>query len=232
MNKIVKNLFILTLITLFIIAFSDSYLSLSLDNLAYVIAIGIDKSDTNNFQVTFQFSTPNTDTSSQSESESSGKTSSLIKTVDASSLSSAVNLMNSYISKQINMSHCKIIVFSEEIAAEGISDEIYTLINDTQIRPSSNIVISKCDAKFYIEKTKPDLENLVSEYYENLPNSSIYTGFITDATIGDFFNALINKTCMPYAILGNVNTEQSENIGLAVFYNDIFVRRTRCIRNN
>ena len=98
MNKTLKNIFIFTLIILFIIAFSDSYLSLSLDNLAYVIAIGIDKSDTNNLQVTFQFSTPNSESSSQSESESSGKTSSLIKTVDASSLSSAINLMNSYIS--------------------------------------------------------------------------------------------------------------------------------------
>ena len=231
MNKTLKNIFIFTLIILFIIAFSDSYLSLSLDNLAYVIAIGIDKSDTNNLQVTFQFSTPNSESSSQSESESSGKTSSLIKTVDASSLSSAINLMNSYISKQINMSHCKIIVFSEEIATEGISDEIYTLINDTQIRPSSNIIVSKCDAKYYIESTKPDLENLISEYYEKLPNSSVYTGFMKDATIGDFFNDLISKTSMPYAILGNVNTEQSENIGLAVFYHDQFVRRIKCFRN-
>lgn len=223
MNKTLKNIFIIILIVLFIIAFSDSYLSLSLDNLAYVIAIGIDKSDTNNLQVTFQFSTPNSDSSSQSESESSGKTSSIIKTVDASSLSSAINLMNAYISKQINMSHCKIIVFSEELASEGISDKIFTLINDTQIRPSSNIIISKCDAKYYIESTKPDLENLIAKYYETLPNSSIYTGFITDATIGDFFNALISKTSMPYAILGNVNSEQSESIGLAVFYHDKFV---------
>lgn len=223
MNKTLKNIFILTLIVLFIIAFSDSYLSLSLDNLAYVIAIGIDKSETNNLQVTFQFSTPNSDSSSQSESESSGKTSSIIKTVDASSISSAINLMNAYISKQINMSHCKIIVFSEELASEGISDEIFTLINDTQIRPSSNIIISKCNAKYYIESTKPDLENLVAKYYESLPNSSIYTGFITDATIGDFFNALLSKTSMPYAILGNINSEQSESIGLAVFYHDKFV---------
>lgn len=223
MNKKLKNAFILALIILFIIAFSGSYLSLSLDNLAYVIAIGIDTSDNNNLQVTFQFSTPNSDSSSQSESESSGKTSSIIKTVDASSLSSAINLMNSYISKQINMSHCKIIVFSEELASQGISDEIFTLINDTQIRPSSNIVISKCDAKYYIESTKPDLENLIAKYYENLPNSSAYTGFITDATIGGFFNSLISKSSMPYAILGNVNSEQSESMGIAIFYHDRFV---------
>ena len=228
MNKFIRTLFVITLIILFIIAFSDSYLSLSIDNLAYVLAIGIDKSTTDKLQVSFQFST----TTAISESGTSQKTPTIIKTVDASSLSSAINLINSYMGKQINMSHCKAIIFSEELAYEGISDEIFTLINDTQNRPSSNIIISQCNAKYYIESTKHELENLIAKYYEILPNSSTYTGFIPNATIGDFFNSLICKTCMPYAILGNVNANQSENIGLAAFVDDKFVRKIRCVRNN
>ena len=220
MNKLIKNIFIFILIILFILAFSNSYLSLSIDNLAYVLAIGIDKSDINKLQVTFQFSTTN----AVSEGGSTDKAKSIEKTVDASSLSSAINLMNSYMGKQINMSHCKVIIFSEELAYEGISDEILTLINDTQIRPSANIIVSKCDAKYYLEQTKPELENLISKYYEILSNSSTYTGAIPDATIGDFFNALTCKTCMPYAILGNVNSSQSENIGLAAFSDERLVR--------
>lgn len=41
MNKLLKNFFILILAILFIMAFSSSYFSLSMDNLAYVLAIGI-----------------------------------------------------------------------------------------------------------------------------------------------------------------------------------------------
>lgn len=121
--------------------------------------------------------------------------------------------MDSYMGKEINMSHCKIIIFSEELAYEGISEEIYTLINDTQIRPSANIVVSKCNAKYYIEQTSPELENLISKYYEIFPNSSKYTGFKPNATIGDFFNSLICKTCEPVAILGGLSTEKPENQG-------------------
>ncbi len=204
-----RNLFIFLLIIVFIMAFSSSYLSLSMDNLAYALVIGIDKGKDNNLEVSFQFSTA----SKSTESGSTEKTPTVMDTVTAPSLSTAVNLMDSYMGKELNLSHCKVIIFSEELAEEGISEEIYTLINDTQIRPSANIVVSKCDAKFYMEQTSPELENLISKYYEIFTNSSKYTGFKPDATIGDFFNSIICKTCEPVAILGGISSEKPENQG-------------------
>src|SRR5699024_11127401 len=107
--------------------------------------------------------------------------------------------------------HCKIIIFSEELAVQGISDEIYTLINDTQVRPSANIVVTKCNAKYYLEETQPELENLISKYYEIFTNSSEYNGYMPDTTIGDFFNSLNCNTCEPYAILGGVNLDTPDS---------------------
>ncbi len=207
LNKIAQNLFIFILVIVFIMAFSSSYLSLSIDNLAYVLVIGIDKGKDNNLEVSFQFSTA----SKASESGSSQKSPTVMDTVEAPSLSTAINLMDSYMGKELNMSHCKVIIFSEELAEEGISEEIYTLINDSQVRPSANIVVSKCNAKLYMEQTSPELENLISKYYEIFTNSSKYTGFKPNATIGDFFNAIICKTCEPVAILGGLSTEKPEN---------------------
>lgn len=209
LNKIVKNLFIFILVVLFVMAFSSSYLSLSIDNLAYVLVIGIDKGKDNNLEVSFQFSTA----SKASETGSTEKVPTVMDSLEAPSLSTAINLMNSYMGKELNLSHCKVIIFSEELAEEGISEEIYTLINDTQVRPSANIVVSKCNAKLYMEQTSPELENLISKYYEIFTNSSKYTGFKPNATIGDFFNAVICKTCEPVAILGGLSTEKPENQG-------------------
>ena len=209
LNKLVRNLFIFILVILFVMAFSSSYLSLSIDNLAYVLVIGIDKGKDNNLEVSFQFSTA----SKASETGSTEKAPTIMDTVEAPSLSTAINLMDSYIGRELNLSHCKVIIFSEELAEEGISEEIYTLINDTQVRPSANIVVSKCNAKLYMEQTSPELENLISKYYEIFTNSSKYTGFKPDATIGDFFNAVICKTCEPFAILGGLSTEKPENQG-------------------
>ncbi len=210
MVKVLKTLFVLVVIIIFVLAFSNSYNALSIENLAYVLAIGIDTSSDNKLKVSFQFSTA----SPASESGSSEKASTFVNTVTASSLSNAINLVNGYLGKQINLSHCKVIIFSEKIALQGISDEIYTLINDTQIRPSANIVISKCDAKYYIEQTKPELENLISKYYEVFTSSSKYTGYMPDTTIGKFFDSLICTSCEPYAILGGVNEGKPNNKGI------------------
>ena len=204
MKKYIKKFFIFTIVLVFILAFSHSYSSLNIDNLAYVIALGIDSTDDNNLQVTFQFSTP-------VSIESGEKPNSINNTVVSSSISTAINIINSYLGTPISFSHCKVIVFSEQLAKQGISNEIYTLINDTQITPSSNIIVSKCDAKDYLEQTSPEFKNLISKYYETFANSSKYTGFIPDATIGDFFNDLTSKTREPYAILGGINAESRNN---------------------
>ena len=91
---------------------------------------------------------------------------------------------------------------------------------------------------------------MLTKYYEVFSNSSKYTGFTVNATIGDFFNSLVCKSCEPYAILGGLNSENSsdsssinsekdvsgksnesniqgelgtENIGVAVFKHDQIV---------
>lgn len=230
MKKWIRNITIIALIFVFITAFSSSYSSLNIDNLTYVLAIGIDLTNNNELEVSFQFTNP-----IPAESSASEKSTPIINAVTASSLSKAINLVNGYQPRQLNLSHCKIIVFSEEIAQRGISDEIYTLINDTQVRPSSNIVVSKCTAKDYLEQTNPEIENLISRYYEIFADSSRYTGHMPNATIGDFFNSLICNTCEPHAILGGLNLNNNsndssvqgennvENIGVAVFNNDQLV---------
>ena len=237
---ILRRTFILIVIIILISSFSASYNSLNLDNLAFAVAIGIDKSTSNKLKVTFEFIAPS------ASSESGGETKPVLNTVECSSITNGINIMNAYLGKKVNLSHCKLIIFSEELAKEGISDEVYSLINEVQIRPSANIVISKCNSKYYIENSVPSLESLIPRYYDIFPNTSEYTGYTCNATIGDFFNALVCNSCSPYAILGGINSSDtdssqsqtsddstiksnespitgsraSQNIGLAVFKDD------------
>lgn len=247
MYKWIKNGFIVIVLLILVFSFTPSYTSLTIDNLAYVVAIGIDKGEKETYKITFQFTTG---TSQQSSEQNP----SFINSVEASSIDTAINLMNAYISKELNLSHCKVIVFSEELAAEGLSNLIYTFINHVQLRPSTNIIISKTTSLSYIENTKPTLESLITKYYDVFPNSNKYTGYVSNVTIGDFFNALVCKTCEPSAILGGVSTgkvdttiqggndfyvrsmetnfvgeQGSENLGLAVFKGDKLVGELNAI---
>ena len=244
MKKLLHSIFIIFTLLVNLYAFSASYTYDNIDNLAYVIAIGIDSADNNNLRVSFQF----TDTSTYSSDGESGESNAIINTVEAQSLESSVNMLNSYIGKNINLAHCKVIVFSEQIAKKGLSDYIYSLINNSQIRPSANIVISKCEANYYLKNSISKSEKVITKYYDIFTNSSDYTGYISDVTLGEFFNQITDKTRSPVAILGGVNTNTfdnapgnedassilannstivgergSENIGLAVFKGDILV---------
>ncbi|MBO5004479.1 MAG: hypothetical protein J6D03_04380 [Clostridia bacterium] len=193
--SILKIFTIIVILIVFIIGFNHDQ---DIDDYAFAVAIGIDSGNDNNLKVNFQFTKPNGGGESGGSSEVAPT---FIYTVEASSITSAINLVNNYISKQVNLSHCKVVVFSEEFAQKGIEKEVYTLINDVELRPDTGIIISKCNTKYFIENSKPVFETLVSKYYEIVPATTQITGYTSYAKIEDFFNQLHCTTCEPVAIL-------------------------------
>lgn len=106
-----------------------------------------------------------------------------------------------YISKVINLSHCKVLVISEEVASLGISDIIYTLINHVELRPDCNVIISRSTAYDFLSESKSELESITAKYYEIIATSSRTTGYTADITISDMFNRLMDTYGEPTAIL-------------------------------
>lgn len=193
---------IIVLVLLFLYAFSASYTSDSVDNISYVIALAVDENEgADNLQVTFEFM----DTSTFSSENSSESKSAIIDTINATSINSAINLLNAYIGKQVNLSHCKVVVFSDKLAKKGINAEVSELMNNIQVRPSTNIIICKGNALEYIQKSTSQLEKILTKYYDIFPNSSEYTGYTSNIMIGEFYNYLTTKECGNLAILGGLN---------------------------
>ena len=199
---ILKFYAIVILALVFLYAFSASYTSDSVDNISYVIALAVDENESEKkLQVTFEFM----DTSSFSQEGSSETKSAIIDTVNASSINSAINILNAYIGKQVNLSHCKVVVFSDKLAKKGINAEVSELMNNIQVRPSTNLIICKGNALEYIKNSTSQLEKILTKYYDIFPNSSEYTGYTSDIMIGEFYNYLTTKECGNLAILGGLN---------------------------
>ena len=119
--------FLIVLLGIVIILFSISNGSAvnSIDELAYVVAIGFDVGKDSNLVISFQINMPSS--SKEESSSSSSSSSSVINTVECNSFDVGVSLLNSYLSKKVNMTHCKYLIFSEELATKGIGDYIYSL---------------------------------------------------------------------------------------------------------
>ena len=123
-------------------------------------------------------------------------------------------------------------------------------MNNPQVRPDCYIIISRCDAYYFLSNSIPSLESVPARYYELILNSSAYTGYTDSIYLVDFYEKLLNDRCEPIAILGGVNTLKTqeklsqdsllgnaykadetpletqnsvENMGLAVFSKDMLV---------
>ncbi len=235
---------LILLCSLFLLA--GCYDSIDVETLAYAVAIGIDKIDTDSIRLTVQIASPS---SSSSDSSSQSSTSTVLD-VKCSTIDEGITLINSYISKILNLSHCKAVVISEELAYEGLSKYIYGLINNVQIRPDCYVIVSRCDAYYFLSNSAPTLESVSARYYELVLNSSEYTAYTDAVHLAKFYENTLDSTTQATAILGGVNTKQTqeaasnaetldsgfkanetplqtsnniENMGLAVFVNDSLV---------
>ena len=164
------------------------------NDLAYVVAIGIDKgSNENLFNYTLQFARPTQISGGSSEEGGSGeKTIGTVK-VEAPSIYSAVNVANHVISKTFTLSHTKIIVISNEIAKSGIGNIVDTIGRSTDIRPSVFLCVSSDEAAKYLESVKPVVEINPVKYYRLIfesPNSS----YIPKNDVGTVYLNMKSKT--------------------------------------
>ncbi len=247
-NNLNKKLIIIIVILLILTTIlSGCSYSNNIDKLSYAIAIGIDVGKNSSMELSLQFSSTNEPSGTSGSSQSSEA---IVYSVECSDINDGINLINNYLSKRVNLAHTRVIVFSEEFASTGVSDVIYTLMNSVQIRPTANIVVSKCEAKDFLKSASSKLERLSARYYETIQNSSEYTGYTQDISISQFFYDIQNTRKNASAILGAVNSDTShasanseqesgkymagqapidsedpgiENTGLAVFVEDKLV---------
>lgn len=211
MNNKARKIFAIIILALLLVISTTSYYGIKgIDNLAYVVAIGLDVGDQENLRLSLQISIPN---SSEGSSSSSQSSSVVVDSIESPSINTGINLFNSYLGKEVNLSHCKVLVISEELAAKGISEYLYTLTNDIHFRNDSNIIISKCDAKSFLEYSAPALDKVSARYYEIAPTSSEYTGYTESTVINEFFASLTDSYSSPVAVLGSINTGASQGSG-------------------
>ena len=271
-DKLFKKILIACIIISLIFSFNSYTNSGSnLDDQSYVMAIGIDVGDTSDYKISLQLSTLESSATESSmksdksssggggeqESATSGSTSEetskyIIYTVDSNSIDNAINIADAYLNKNTDLSHCKILLISEDVAKNGISTLVNSITNKVKIRPDCNIIISQVPQNEFENKDEVKFESLLSKYYDVTANIETGRGYSELIHLNDFYLNLNDDTIQPVATLGitsnaNNNTLKNqtvnnsldfqsrsfvsnqedtvvETIGLAVFNEDKLVR--------
>lgn len=206
------------ILLLIAVSVSGCYDQREIDDLAYPLAVGLDIGEANALRMTLQLAAPlaigggGGGESGGGSGSSEGNTSSVI-TVDTPTLYSGLDLINNIISKEINLSHAKVIIFSRRLAEAGISKYIQAIQRGREFRPNMFVMVSNEPPDEYLKNIKPILESNPSKYYELLLGKD-YASFFDDVRMSDFHFAIESDFKEPAAILTGINKKENvEQLG-------------------
>lgn len=176
------------------------------DEKSYVTAIGVDKGEKYDLRFTFIFTTPQ-----PGKSDSGGGSEEQDETVviEAPSLYSAIEQMNSFKSKTVELTHTQTIVFSEELAKEGIKEYIYMLVRSDNFRPNIYICIADKSSMEFLEKIKP-VQTYHLEKYFQLIFKKLNSGSYGEMYLYDIYFDMLSEnkaSILPYCA---INEQQIE----------------------
>lgn len=182
-SKVIKAFVIIIIIGIILVLMVSLTKSNNLEHSAFVVAIGIDKSpsDKEKILVTFQIIPP------QVAQDSSTDLSKVISfSLDEYSINSAVGKIQNYVSTVVNFSHTRVLVFSEEIAKEGIIKYINAISSNTQFDTNMYLMVSTSTAKEYLEALPQKTEINPILYYNIIKNSQDYDSSTKTVTLTEF----------------------------------------------
>lgn len=194
MKKYIRLTTVLMTIIFFSLNLCSCYDDMEMNELAYVIALGIDTADGGEYNYTFQISNPlasggggespkkemseederkdeNSQEWDKSQIEDNKNSGVMEVVVKASDYVEAAELVNNIISKRINLAHLKVIVFSEDAGRKGIDKHTKFLMNEREIRPGTNVMVAKKSAEYFLKNINPKLDMNTAKYYELLINN-------------------------------------------------------------
>ncbi len=175
------------LLTAVAIFCSGCYDDREIDETAYIIAVGIDEADDGEYKYTFQFSAPlamsdggggGKEEKSEDEGgiKDSGNPSVKNVVIKAPDFYIAKNMINNFLSKNIDMSHLKLIVFSQNIDVKKLIHHSQLFLREREVRPHTSLAVAEKSAEEFIRNVNPELEVNTAKYYElmSLRSNNIY----------------------------------------------------------
>jgi spore germination protein KC len=177
------------------------------NDIAYVTAIGIDKAESG-YIYTIQFANPTKISGGAAEEGGSGGEIVENISVYAPTIYSAVNNANTIVSKNMSLSHAKVVVVSETVARNGLNGINDVLSRNNDIRPDVYIAVAE-NAGEYLEEVKPAIELNPTKYYQ-LTYGNRSGSSVPQNTAFDFFEACISGSEDCVIPLAGVTGENSE----------------------
>lgn len=194
-QKLVKNRrwIKLLLMTCFCAWFTGCFGGRETDEVAIVLAVGIDKGKNAPIQMTITLANPRNFATGggQGGGGGEGQQEAFITTsIEGPSIWECYLLFNSHGTRQMSFQHTRAYLFGEEIARQGIEKYLVALLRNREVRRNSSLIICQGSAKEFMEKNKPKLESSPAKQFQFMDQMSDITGFFPNGDIHRFYTTL------------------------------------------
>lgn len=223
--KYLKYLNLILIITLIAFLTTGCWDLNDIDKRAIVIAIGVDYADapkSSNYEhseqikLTAQIAIPQKLGGGAGQPPGMGEESVWNISGVGRNISMAFMQLEKQLQYEIFLGHVRVIIFSEDIAREGINRYLNYFRNNPQFRRLSYILISENKAE-EILNTYPETATLQGAYLMNMVEKDVKKGTMPEIPFIEFVIRLVEKGIDPVAIIINSYENKLKYSGLAIF---------------
>ncbi|MCX7749475.1 MAG: Ger(x)C family spore germination protein [Clostridia bacterium] len=221
MKKAVLLLGVSLILVLFL---SGCYDAEEVDGNAYIVAIGLDKGEKQPLRLTLQYRNISSTDGGKKEEGSGGKNGPkneddkkkgkqegmIISTVECQTFFQGLQLLNKGTERRLNVTHAKMIIFSEELAKEGIGKHLATIMRYEEIRSVTKVLVTKEKAREFMEVNEPTLGAAPAKSLELLLKQTEYLSSYPMVSLYDLYVDIKNtyyQPLLPYASVNDLNME-------------------------
>lgn len=169
------------------------------DEVAFIIAMGIDMGENGKIKVTYQIAIPRAAGGLQASGQEVSGGPTIINSIEAPNIVEARNLLSASMSRYANLSHMRAVFISEELARSRAGDILAPLLRYKEYRSSIFLCVVKERAENFMIANNPKLDYLPSKFLETFEFSSEQNRYHIRADLFDFYIRLKDQGGSPYA---------------------------------
>ncbi|MBX6352167.1 MAG: Ger(x)C family spore germination protein [Thermoflavifilum sp.] len=176
-----------------------------LEQQAFVTSIAIDKAPDGMVDCTFRIALPVNTAGGSSSTGKDPQAGTTPVTYRARSITEAMALANTSVERVLTFTHLTSVLIGEDLAREGISQQLQPLVRYREFRRTVMLAIAKGKARDFLLSDQPMLERSPARMADALVQVGDSSGLIPGDRLHDFLTALENPHEDPVASLVAVN---------------------------
>lgn len=174
-----------------------------LEEVAWVLVLGLDRRPRDRVEATALIAVPRF----MGPGGGAGGEPFFVTAMEGDTIFDALQLINTYIGRRLNLSHTKAVVVGMDTAEQGIRVYLEALARNRETRPVTSLLVSEVPAGKFIRALKPRLDPDPGKYMEELVGERRFTAFYERSLIHDFLVALDAPGDAPMAIRATLTGE-------------------------